>query len=108
VLNRASSPITKRVYISRARQILRVVWPGALRRLHQRRRSARGAARSSRTLSGKASLRATSAEELLEASIKTKNSQGLNGSVVDGWFLPQDAVYPVEAGRVERLLMTPR
>jgi para-nitrobenzyl esterase len=35
-----------------------------------------------------AALRATTAEELLQASIK--NPQGLNGAIVDGWFLPQD------------------
>ncbi len=35
-----------------------------------------------------AALRATAAEELLEASIR--NPQGLNGAIVDGWFLPQD------------------
>jgi len=35
-----------------------------------------------------AALRAAPAEELLEASIKTP--QGLNGAIVDGWFLPQD------------------
>lgn len=33
-------------------------------------------------------LRAASAEELLNASIK--NPQGLNSAIVDGWFLPQD------------------
>jgi para-nitrobenzyl esterase len=35
-----------------------------------------------------ARLRAATAEELLEASIKYP--QGLNGAIVDGWFLPQD------------------
>jgi para-nitrobenzyl esterase len=33
-------------------------------------------------------LRAASAEELLDASVKTP--RGLNGAIVDGWFLPQD------------------
>ena len=35
-----------------------------------------------------ASLRAAPAQELLQASIQTP--QGLNGAIVDGWFLPQD------------------
>ncbi len=35
-----------------------------------------------------AELRATPAKDLLEASVK--NPQGLNGAIVDGWFLPAD------------------
>jgi para-nitrobenzyl esterase len=35
-----------------------------------------------------AALRSATAEELLAASIKSP--QGLNGAIVDGWFLPQD------------------
>ena len=35
-----------------------------------------------------AELRSASAAELLEASVKAP--QGLNGAIVDGWFLPQD------------------
>ena len=35
-----------------------------------------------------AALRAAPASELLDASIK--NPQGLNGAIVDGWFLPRD------------------
>lgn len=35
-----------------------------------------------------AALRAAPAQELLQASIRTP--QGLNGAIVDGWFLPQD------------------
>ena len=44
-----------------------------------------------------AALRAASADELLEASIKTP--QGLNGAIVDGWFLPQDLYTTYSQGK---------
>lgn len=44
-----------------------------------------------------AELRAASADELLEASIKTP--QGLNGAIVDGWFLPQDLYTTYSQGK---------
>jgi para-nitrobenzyl esterase len=44
-----------------------------------------------------ADLRAAPASELLEASIK--NPQGLNGAIVDGWFLPQDLYTTYSQGR---------
>ena len=44
-----------------------------------------------------ADLRATPAEELLEASIRTP--QGLNGAIVDGWFLPQDLYTTYSQGK---------
>lgn len=44
-----------------------------------------------------AALRAAPAEELLEASIKTP--QGLNGAIVDGWFLPQDLYTAYSQGK---------
>ena len=44
-----------------------------------------------------ADLRKASAEELLEASIKTP--QGLNGAIVDGWFLPQDLYTTYSQGK---------
>jgi para-nitrobenzyl esterase len=49
---------------------------------------------------GKASLaelRAAPAGELLEASIK--HPQGLNGAIVDGWFLPQDLYTTYSQGK---------
>jgi para-nitrobenzyl esterase len=46
---------------------------------------------------GLAALRAARAEELLEASIKTP--QGLNGAIVDGWFLPQDLYRTYSQGK---------
>src|SRR5205085_8177871 len=42
-------------------------------------------------------LRAAPARELLEASIKTP--QGLNGAIVDGWFLPQDLYTTYSQGK---------
>jgi para-nitrobenzyl esterase len=42
-------------------------------------------------------LRAAPASELLEASIK--NPQGLNGAIVDGWFLPQDLYTTYSQGK---------
>jgi para-nitrobenzyl esterase len=44
-----------------------------------------------------ADLRAAPTEELLEASIKTP--QGLNGAIVDGWFLPQDLYTTYSQGK---------
>ncbi len=44
-----------------------------------------------------AALRAAPAEELLEASIKTP--QGLNGAIVNGWFLPQDLYTTYSQGK---------
>ena len=44
-----------------------------------------------------ADLRAAPAEKLLEASIKTP--QGLNGAIVDGWFLPQDLYTTYSQGK---------
>ena len=44
-----------------------------------------------------AELRAAPAAELLEASIK--NPQGLNGAIVDGWFLPQDLYTTYSQGK---------
>ncbi|HTS24485.1 MAG TPA: carboxylesterase family protein [Bryobacteraceae bacterium] len=44
-----------------------------------------------------AALRAAPAQELLEASIKTP--QGLNGAIVDGWFLPQDLYTTYSQGK---------
>jgi para-nitrobenzyl esterase len=46
---------------------------------------------------GLAALRAAPAGELLEASIK--NPQGLNGAIVDGWFLPQDLYTAYSQGK---------
>jgi para-nitrobenzyl esterase len=42
-------------------------------------------------------LRGATAEELLEASVKTP--QGLNGAIVDGWFLPQDLYTTYSEGK---------
>ena len=39
-----------------------------------------------------AALRAMPAQDLLEASIKTRAAT--NAAIVDGWFLPQDTIYP--------------
>jgi para-nitrobenzyl esterase len=44
-----------------------------------------------------AELRAMSAQELLEASIK--NPAGMNGAIVDGWFLPQDLYTSYSQGK---------
>jgi para-nitrobenzyl esterase len=44
-----------------------------------------------------AALRDAPAEELLAASIK--NPQGLNGAIVDGWFLPQDLYTTYSQGK---------
>jgi para-nitrobenzyl esterase len=44
-----------------------------------------------------AALRTASAEELLDAS--TRNPQGLNGAIVDGWFLPQDLYTTYSQGK---------
>jgi len=44
-----------------------------------------------------AELRAAPSEELLEASIKYP--QGLNGAIVDGWFLPQDLYTAYSQGK---------
>src|SRR5215471_14862684 len=50
-----------------------------------------------------AELRTASAAELLEASIK--NPQGLNGAIVDGWFLPQDLYTTYSQGKQNDLAL---
>ena len=52
-----------------------------------------------------AELRSVSARDLLDASIR--NPEGLNGAIVDGWFLPQDIYTTYAQGKQNDVALLP-